>query len=168
MHQGSGVQEYNVIAEIILTDMAATTSFARRFGPFLKTGDVVALDGALGAGKTALCRALIQGLGCQEDVPSPTFNLVQIYVPPGDDGMGPLIWHLDLYRLESPEDVFELGIEEAFDTAVTLIEWPSKMAPYLPAGYLTLRLDIATDGVTRKMSLIGGPEWQRRLKDIMG
>lgn len=153
-------------AEITLSDVGATKAFAGRLAPHLKTSDVIAFDGALGAGKTEFCRALIHALGYHEDVPSPTFNLVQIYSPPHDDQVTPTVWHMDLYRLEEPEDVFELGIEEAFDTGVTLLEWPSKMGTYLPAGFLTLRLEIESDGTSRKLIVLGGTSWKERLKEL--
>jgi len=167
-----------IFAELILEDLAAVKDFAARFAPLLATRDVVAFDGGLGAGKTALCRAIIQALGYEGDVPSPTFNLVQIYDPPQKNLRKnpdtPTIWHMDLYRLENPEEAFELGIEEAFDTAASLIEWPSKLGPHLPAGFLTLRLEICeiTDqsnhqnNIGRKLSLIGDRAWQERLKPV--
>ncbi|MCF6216180.1 MAG: tRNA (adenosine(37)-N6)-threonylcarbamoyltransferase complex ATPase subunit type 1 TsaE [Emcibacter sp.] len=165
-----------IFAELILDDMAAVTDFAARFAPLLIVGDIVALDGGLGAGKTALCRAIIQALGYKGDVPSPTFNLVQIYDPSPkslrENPNVPTIWHMDLYRLEHPEEAFELGIEDAFDTAVSLIEWPSKLGPHLPTGFLTLRLEICAitnqnnteNNTARKLSFIGDMAWRERLK----
>ncbi|VAX05040.1 tRNA threonylcarbamoyladenosine biosynthesis protein TsaE [hydrothermal vent metagenome] len=161
-----------IFAELTLDDMAAVKAFAARFAPLLIVGDIVALDGGLGAGKTALCRAIIQALGYKGDVPSPTFNLVQIYdFSPNnlrgnlrDNPNAPTIWHMDLYRLEHPQEAFELGIEDAFDTAVSLIEWPSKLGPHLPAGFLTLRLEICANNAARKLSLIGDMAWRERLK----
>ncbi len=167
-----------IFAELALDDMAAVKDFAARFAPLLAACDVVALDGGLGAGKTTLCRAIIQALGYEGDVPSPTFNLVQIYDPSPnslrENPNAPTIWHMDMYRLEHPEEAFELGIEEAFDTAASLIEWPSKLGPHLPAGFLTLRLEICeiTDqnndqnNIGRKLSLIGDRAWQERLKPV--
>jgi len=162
-----------IFAELTLDDITAVKNFAVRFAPLLAVGDIVALDGALGAGKTALCRAIIQALGYTGDVPSPTFNLVQLYDPPPENPHAPTIWHMDLYRLGSPEEAFEIGIEEAFDTAASLIEWPSKLGPYLPAGFLTLRLEIcpAVDQninddqniAARKLTLIGDIAWKNRL-----
>lgn len=153
--------------KLTLPDLAATQDFAQSFAPMLKTGDVVAFDGTLGAGKTELCRAIIHALGLADDVPSPTFNLVQVYDPTPEDQATPTIWHMDLYRLEQPEEVFELGIEEAFDTAASLIEWPSKMGPYLPAGFLTVRLEVAAEKQQRQLSLLGDNLWQARLKGML-
>ena len=162
---GQEIPEDYILAVFDLPDLVATKKFAARFAPLLKRGDVVALDGSLGAGKTELCRAIIHGLGIPGDVPSPTFNLLQIYEPPLD---GPPIWHLDLYRLEQPEEAFELGIEEGFEEAVSLIEWPSKLGPYLPVGFLTFRLEIAADGQARKLTIIGDQAWKKRLQGIFG
>lgn len=160
-----------VIAEIDLADLAATRDFAVIFAPLLRIGDIVALDGSLGAGKTELCRFIIQALGLGDDVPSPTFNLVQIYEPPSENQLTPPVWHLDLYRLESPEEALELGIEEAFDEAASLIEWPSRLGSYLPDGFLTIRLEMtgnqAQDKGRRKMTLIGDVPWRKRLESIL-
>ena len=94
----------------------------------LKAGDVIALYGNLGVGKTAFTRFLIQSLcGEQEEVPSPTFTLLQTY----ETNDFP-IFHFDLYRLKQPDEVLELGIEDAFYDGVSLIEWPEKMGAYLP------------------------------------
>lgn len=157
-----------IVAELSLPDVAATQAFAARFAPLLKRGDVVAFDGALGAGKTELCRAIIQALGFDDEVPSPTFTLVQTYEPSSKmDPTVPTIWHMDMYRLDDPEEAFELGIEEAFATAVSLIEWPAKLGSYLPAGFLTLRLEIEADGRTRKLTVIGDAGWHARLGKIL-
>jgi len=148
--------------QLILPDLAATKKFAGRLAPLLRIRDVIALDGALGAGKTEICRAIIRALGYRGEVPSPTFNLLQIYQ---STGQAPPVWHMDLYRLEHPGEAFELGIEDGFDMALSLIEWPSKLGRYLPPGFLTLRLDIMADGCTRKLTIVGGPEWAARLED---
>lgn len=151
--------------ELTLPDVMATKEFAARFAPLLKRGDVVALDGPLGAGKTELCRAIIHALGVTDEVPSPTFTLVQTYEP--EDQAAPVIWHMDMYRLERPEDAFELGLEEAFASAASLIEWPAKLGNYLPPGFLTFRLEIADDGMTRKLTIIGDAAWKARLGKIL-
>jgi len=152
--------QQTIYANIILPDLAATKKMAARLASVLKSGDVVALDGALGAGKTEFCRAVIHAFGYRGDVPSPTFTLLQIYQPDEDC---PPLWHMDLYRLEHPEEAFELGIEDGFETAISLIEWPSRLGRYLPEGVLTLRLDIAPDGISRKLAIIGGDAWAARL-----
>lgn len=154
-------------AEISLADLSATQECAAALAPLLRVGDVIAFDGSLGAGKTEFCRALIHALGYQDDVPSPTFTLVQTYEPLPEDVQTPPVWHMDLYRLERPEEAFELGLEEAFDTALSLIEWPSKLGPYLPAGFLTCRLEIMADQGARKLTLIGDDSWKKRLGSIV-
>jgi len=115
----------------------ATARFAAALAPRLGPGDVILLSGGLGAGKTHFARALIQArlaaAGRVEDVPSPTFTLVQIY----DDGAAEL-WHCDLYRLGDPDELLELGLDDAFESAVCLIEWPDRLGDQVPEGALTL------------------------------
>jgi len=142
---------------INLPDPAATDACAESLRPHLRLGDVIALSGDLGTGKTAFARALIQGyLGPDAPVPSPTFTLVQTY----DTDLGP-VWHCDLYRLEDPDECWELGLDEAFQSALTLIEWPERMGKNLPEK--ALRLAFAYDGEGRSLTRSGGPahlaEW---------
>ena len=140
--------------------------FTARLAPCLRMGDILALDGDLGAGKTELCRSLIHQLGFHEEVPSPTFNLVQTYEPPYDDQEHLSIWHMDLYRLEEPEEAWELGIEEAFDTALCLIEWPSRLGHILPDEHLHVKLEIAETQGARHLSLYGDALWADRLAHL--
>lgn len=116
---------------LILPGPDATDAAARWLAPHLRAGDVILLSGPVGAGKTHFARAVIQclqGAGA-EDVPSPTFTIVQTYAA------GQLeIWHADLYRLSHPDEVLELGLEEAFDTALCLVEWPDRLAKAPPAA----------------------------------
>ncbi|MBP7242592.1 tRNA (adenosine(37)-N6)-threonylcarbamoyltransferase complex ATPase subunit type 1 TsaE, partial [Amaricoccus sp.] len=122
-------------AELILPDAEATARLARTIGARLAAGDVVALSGGLGAGKSHFARSLIAGrlaaLGRAEDIPSPSYTLVQTY----DLGGGEL-WHADLYRLASPEGAAELGPGGAFEPAICLAEWPDRLGVALPAGRL--------------------------------
>jgi tRNA threonylcarbamoyladenosine biosynthesis protein TsaE len=151
-----------ILAKTVLRNEAATRAVAAELSTVLKAGDIVALDGTLGAGKTAFARALINAMpGVVEDVPSPTFTLVQTYQR-GDAE----IWHFDLYRLEVPEDAFELGIEDAFADAISLIEWPDKLGGYLPSRHL--RITLAQDGEsdTRTLEIIGDATWRDRLADL--
>lgn len=114
-----------------------TTAFAAQIAPALSAGDVLLLQGDLGAGKTHFARGVVQTrlalAGLVEDVPSPTFTLVQTY-----DAGDAEIWHTDLYRLSSVDEIFELGLIEAFDTAICLVEWPDRLAEETPKGALTL------------------------------
>lgn len=131
-------------ARLRLENEAATDRLAARLAPVLRPGDTLLLSGGLGAGKTRLARALIQALQSPhrvpEDVPSPSFTLVQTYEA------GPLeIWHCDLYRLTSAEELVELGLDDAFGTALCLIEWPERLREELPAAAVWLRMDMVAD-----------------------
>ncbi|MFC7048466.1 tRNA (adenosine(37)-N6)-threonylcarbamoyltransferase complex ATPase subunit type 1 TsaE [Emcibacter nanhaiensis] len=156
----------SLIYQTRLRDLAATKRLAESLAPCLRTGDIIAFDGDLGAGKTELCRAIIHALGYAEDVPSPTFNLVQVYEPPVDDQETVAVWHFDFYRLEEPAEALELGIDDAFDQAVSLIEWPSRIGRYLPEDHLVVRLEIAGEGEERLLTVEGGRSWQRRLAGV--
>ncbi|WP_119303608.1 tRNA (adenosine(37)-N6)-threonylcarbamoyltransferase complex ATPase subunit type 1 TsaE [Dongia deserti] len=152
---------------IDLPDLAATNAFGRRVAKVLQRGDVVALKGGLGVGKTTLARAIVAGLSPEsEDVPSPTFTLVQTY--PVTLGSGPAdLWHFDLYRLDRPDQVYELGIEEALADAVSLIEWPELAAGLLPKeNLLTIELQI-THGEARRALIEGGASWRSRLAELL-
>ena len=142
-----------------LPDEAATAALARRLAPRLRVGDVVALGGALGAGKTALVRALIAGaLGAAVEVPSPTFTLVQTYDLPAGT-----LWHFDLYRIAAPEEVLELGWDEATATGIAVVEWPDRLGPLLPAQRLDLALDFGPAPDARVALLTGHGDWAGRL-----
>ena len=99
-------------------------------------------------------------------MPSPTFSLLQTYEPSLDDFETPAVWHLDLYRLGNSEDVLELGIEDGFDTAITLIEWPDKMGSYLPEEYLKITLSMAEHEGARHIKLTCTDYWTLKLKDF--
>ena len=101
-----------------LPDPEATEALGRKLAALARPGDVVLLEGPIGAGKSCLARAFIRArLGDQEEVPSPTFTLVQVY-----DDRGTEIWHADLYRLTHPDEVWELGLDQAFETSICLVE----------------------------------------------
>jgi len=141
---------------IALADEAATARFAARIAALARPGDVIALWGDLGAGKTTFARGFLRALGHAGEVPSPTFTLVQSY---------PLaratVCHIDLYRLGAPEEAWELGLEDAFAEAISLIEWPDRLGALLPED----RLDIhfADDGAGRVARLRGHGAWRARL-----
>ena len=127
--------------QINLSTLDATKDLAVRIAKCLRVGDIVALKGPLGAGKTTLARYIIQGLGWMEsEIPSPTFTLAQEY-----DFSKFTLWHFDMYRLEAPEDAFEIGVEEAFATGVSLIEWPERLGGYLPLQRLDVTLSFRDD-----------------------
>ena len=154
------------INEFHVANLQEAKRLAEALSSILKTRDVVIFKGDLGAGKTEFCRAIIHSIGYKEDVPSPTFNLVQVYEPDFNDLETPVIWHMDLYRLEHPEEIFELGIEEALDTAISLIEWPDRMGRYLPDGYLEIALETGTKEGERKITFSGEAFWAKRLEGL--
>ena len=133
-----------------LADEAATERLGAALAARLGPRDVVALEGGLGAGKTTLARAILRAAAGDPEliVPSPTFTLVEIYETPSASW-----WHFDLYRLEQPEQVFELGWEEARAEGVALVEWPERLGPLLPRERLTVRLAIEGEG--RRATLEG-------------
>lgn len=138
----SAMAEGRASDSIVLTDAAATEELGARLAGVLAVGDCVALRGALGAGKTTLARGLISAwAGQSEEAPSPTYTLVQTY-----EGPRGALWHLDLYRLRSPDDVDELGLEEAFSEALCVIEWPERLGARLPARRLDVSLALADQG----------------------
>lgn len=121
----------------ILRSPADTEHLAARLAARAKAGDIIGLSGKLGSGKTTFARAFVRArLGRDsEEVPSPTFTLVQVYEH--DEGT---IWHFDLYRLAAPEDAYELGIEDAFADGISLIEWPERLGSATPPDWLVLTL----------------------------
>ena len=130
---------------ITLASPDDTAALAHALGSRLRRGDTILLSGPLGAGKTHFARALVQSLLDQpEDVPSPTFTLVQTYETARGD-----IWHADLYRLSDRSEVEELGLAQAFDDAICLVEWPDRLGPDSPASALSLSLAYAPDEETR-------------------
>jgi tRNA threonylcarbamoyladenosine biosynthesis protein TsaE len=147
---------------IDLPDEAATAALAARLAARARPGDVIALAGDLGTGKTTFVRAFIGALGGDEEVPSPTFTLVQLY-----ELERATIWHFDLYRLRSPEEAWELGIEEAFATGIALIEWPERLGPLLPERRLEIAFAFGDRPEARRAALFAGPDWTARLADIM-
>lgn len=160
-----------------LADAEATTQLGARLAPLLAPGDLVLLYGDLGAGKSTLARGLIVGLTGVTDAPSPTYTLVETYeVEDGADGFE--LWHFDLYRLERPDDVWELGLEEALDGAAAVIEWPERiatlLAPLSLPEALIVRFRVGGDGGGRIVDIelseelgeggVAGQNWRRRLE----
>ncbi|MCE8418687.1 tRNA (adenosine(37)-N6)-threonylcarbamoyltransferase complex ATPase subunit type 1 TsaE [Rhodovulum sulfidophilum] len=153
---------------LALASEAQTRALAERLAARLGAGDTLLLDGPIGAGKTAFARALIQAAQARagrdpEDVPSPTFTLVQTYEA------GPLeIWHADLYRLGHPQEVMELGLDEAFETALCLIEWPDRLGDLAPAGALHITLAPGESETLRHASFVSDrADWTGRLSPIL-
>lgn len=140
-------------------DERAVRDVGERVARLLQPGDVVALYGDLGAGKTTFSRGLIGAFAGTEDVPSPTYTLVQLY----DSGPFP-VWHFDLYRLKSPQEVFELGWDETQE-GVALVEWPERAGSYLPDWRLNVIIEFLGEG--RRVTLEpNGEGWQTRLHEF--
>src|SRR6266478_284520 len=143
---------------IDLQDEAATAALAARIAALARPGDVVALAGELGAGKTSFARSFIRARGGVEAVPSPTFTLVQVYELPD----GP-VWHIDGYRLRDPEEAWELDIEDAFRDGISLIEWPERLGPLIPARRLEITLAEGATPEARRASIDPADEWAERI-----
>ena len=119
-----------------------TISFAKKFAKTLKGNEIVALWGTLGMGKTVFSKAVIQELtGKKEDVPSPTFTLLQTYDTPLGE-----VFHFDFYRLKTPQEAYEIGIEEALQDHICLIEWPEKIGNLLPKKAVNICFELAPTG----------------------
>jgi tRNA threonylcarbamoyladenosine biosynthesis protein TsaE len=147
---------------IDLADEAATRRLGARLADLARPGDVVLLSGTLGAGKSTLARAFIQALtSADEEVPSPTFTLVQVYETEAAD-----VWHFDLYRLERPDDAFELGIEDAFVDGISLIEWPDRLGGLTPRRRLEVTLATGDRETSRRATLTSHHQWDDRLKEL--
>lgn len=142
----------------------ATAQLAEKMAALLRPGDCLLLEGPIGAGKTHFARHLIQSLmTLPEDVPSPTFTLVQTY-----DTEAGEIWHADLYRLSSLDEIEELGLTEAFETAICLVEWPERLGPLAPPGALWLRFAPDSGGTDMRYLTLdwSGPGWADRLERL--
>jgi tRNA threonylcarbamoyladenosine biosynthesis protein TsaE len=140
-----------------LPDLPAMTEFGQAIARKLKAGDVVALSGNLGAGKTTLARAIIAGLGHTGEVPSPTFTIIEVY-----DALSPPIVHADFYRLENPAEVLELGLDDYREGAALIAEWPEKAGGFSnELACLAIELEIV--GQSRRSNVQGGREWLSRL-----
>ena len=142
---------------MILEDEEATRAFGAALAPLLRPGDVVLLDGPLGAGKTTLVRGLLEALGHRGEVPSPSFAIVQPY-----DELPLPLWHVDLYRIEDPSELEELGLEHVLGEGVLLVEWPARAgAGAWPPSALALSLAQRDDG-SRALTAQPGPGWEGR------
>jgi tRNA threonylcarbamoyladenosine biosynthesis protein TsaE len=127
-------------------------------------GDVIALKGVLGAGKTTFARGFIQHLaGANEEVVSPTFTLVQTY----ETARAP-VWHFDLYRIDNPDEVIELGLEDAQAEGISLIEWPERLGPHAPHAPLEIEISSVIGKSARNARLSGQANWRSRLNELVG
>ena len=140
---------------MILADPQATDALGQRLATAVRAGDVIALAGPLGVGKTALARAILAALGYQGEVPSPSFAIVQPY-----EELDPPVWHVDLYRIEDASELDELGLEAAAD-GILIVEWPDKAGEGAWPQALRLSLDFAEAGA-RRLTAEVPPSWQGR------
>ena len=139
-----------------LPDLAAMDSLGQRLAGKLQLGDVIALSGGLGAGKTTLARSIIAAFGYDGDVPSPTFTIIETY----DNLRVPLV-HADFYRLEDPSEVQELGLDDYRDGAALIAEWPGNVGGFThEPGCMSIALEIVGDG--RRAIVDPGSDWVTR------
>ncbi|MBI1259481.1 MAG: tRNA (adenosine(37)-N6)-threonylcarbamoyltransferase complex ATPase subunit type 1 TsaE [Chloroflexi bacterium] len=137
-----------------------TAALAAEIAGKLKSGDLLCLQGDLGSGKTVFARALIRHL-CADpalDVPSPTFTLVQTYESPAGE-----LWHFDLYRLEDPEEIYELGWEDALADGIAIVEWPERLESLAPPDCLTLVFEPSDHENQREITAVPYGSWKDRL-----
>ena len=144
-----------------LADPAATEAFGARLAALARPGDVIALTGPLGAGKTSIARGLLSALGLEGEAPSPSFAIVQPYAPP--EVRFPVL-HVDLYRIDEPGEIEELGLDEALSDSLLIVEWPER-APGMWPEALALSLTIERDG-TRALTAAVPAAWRARWQQI--
>ena len=142
---------------MIVADEAAMLALGTALGRVAQAGDVLALDGPLGAGKTVLARGILRGLGHHGEVPSPTFPIVLQYDPPA---VRLPVWHADLYRIEGPDELAELGLDEA-EAGVLIAEWPDRLPPRLLGRALRLAIAVEGEGA-RRLTPALPPAWEAR------
>jgi len=141
---------------MLLEGAAATERLGRALAPLIRSGDVVALYGDLGAGKTTLARGILHGLGFEGEVASPTFPIVQPY-----EELRVPAWHVDLYRIGDPSELEELALDEAHQHAALLIEWPDRLGSALWDEALRLTLERQGEGARRLTARVP-PAWETR------
>lgn len=141
---------------MILTSEADTEAAGSRLAAQLRAGDVVTLSGSLAAGKTTLVRGLMAGLGHQGEVPSPSFSIVQTY-----EHLDPPVWHVDLYRIDDPSEMEELGLGDMMADGVLIIEWPEKAGGDRWPDALALSLEVQGDG-SRALTARVPTAWKER------
>ncbi len=148
----------------LLPTVQSTQKIAQAIARLAMPKDVILLEGDLGAGKTEFARAFIRALTYDEMVvPSPTFTLVEIY----EASIG-AIWHFDLYRLKSEEEIWDLGIEEAFAQGISLIEWPERLGKTFRAkNCLKISLKLINNDKIRELFLAPFGNWESRLEKIV-
>lgn len=146
--------------DMMLAAESMTRTLADQIAGLAKPGDLIALWGDLGSGKTTFARGFINNLTGETEVPSPTFSLVQTYDAPDF-----VIWHFDLYRIEQPRDVLELGFDDALNDDVVLVEWPERLGELLPDDRLDMRFRMVAAG-GRFVRLEAHGSWAERLDSL--
>ena len=141
---------------MMLADERATLAAGGKLAKVLRSGDVVTLSGPLSAGKTTLVRGALAALGHKGEVPSPSFAIVQPY-----EELTPPVWHVDLYRIEQPSDLDELGLEDIREDGVLIIEWPEHAGRNMWPNALALSLEARDDG-SRSLTAQVPPAWEGR------
>jgi len=143
---------------MLLADPAATEAAGAALAAVLRAGDAVALHGDLGAGKTTFARGLLAALGLDGEAPSPSFAIVQAYAPPE---IRLPVWHVDLYRIEDPEEALEFGLDDARSDTALIIEWPERLGPALWPDTLHLHFEPQADGA-RRLTWQAPAAWEAR------
>jgi tRNA threonylcarbamoyladenosine biosynthesis protein TsaE len=147
---------------MILKDEAATRALGRAIAAVLQHGEAICLHGPLGAGKSTLARALVRALTTpDEEVPSPTFTIVQFY-----EGARLNVAHFDLYRLSDPDEAYEIGLDEALEDGAAIIEWPERLEGRLPGDRLDVEISMGPDADSREARLVPHGAWEGRGLDV--
>ncbi len=149
------------ITSFLNLSLAELERLAGKLAGILQPGDTIGLSGDLGAGKSTFTRALLRALGITEDIPSPTFTLVQSY----DTGHG-TVYHADLYRLNDMRGLYEIGLLDDMKQGIRMVEWAEKASGFLPENTLWLKLDFTEDTTQRNLALSGNNVWAARLKNM--
>lgn len=147
-----------------LPEESDALEFGRRLGTVLRAGDLVLLDGPLGAGKTVLARGIAAGMGVRGPVTSPTFVLARVHRPEGD---GPVLVHVDAYRLSGLDEVEDLDLETDLTEAAVVVEWGSGVAEQLADEHLLVRLHRRPDDVRELRLEANGPQWTERARSLL-
>ncbi len=157
------INEQDQFTEISVADETATEALAAKIAGICGAGDLIALHGPLGIGKSVFARAFIRArAGADEEVPSPTFTLVQPY----DCEPAP-IYHFDLYRLNQADEILELGFEDALADGTVLVEWPDRLGPYMPRDRLDIEIMQGARENARIIRLTGQGYWRARVSDVI-
>jgi tRNA threonylcarbamoyladenosine biosynthesis protein TsaE len=143
---------------MIIASEAELMAFGGSLAAVLKAGDKIALKGTLGAGKTTLARGLLRGLGFAEEVPSPSFAIVQQYDPPE---VRLSVAHVDFYRIEDPAEIQELGLDDCLHDGAIVAEWPDRLPDSFWHDALKIDIEILPDN-TRQLTCLAGPAWKDR------